>query len=222
MTKKKFYAVKKGHKIGIFDSWAKCKKEIDGYSGAEYKGFVALSEAQDYLNSSETTISNSKSGRAQLAPTISSQLSTLNSQNSDEVLAYVDGSYNIKSKVYGYGVVLLLPTGEIEKLFGSGENDNAVSMRNVAGELKGAIVAMQYAVNNHYKKLTIYHDYEGVSKWAKKEWKANLEATKAYQDFCQKIKKTVELKFVKVLAHSGVEYNELADELAKEGAGILV
>jgi ribonuclease HI len=185
--KKKYYAVKTGRNIGMFDSWDKCKKEIEGFSGAEYKGFASQKEAQAFLNSSENPILKSKGGRAKLTPAIP----TLNTQPLDEVIAYVDGSYNIKSKIYGYGVVLLLPNGDIEKLFGSGESDNAVAMRNVAGELKGAILAMQYAVNNHYKKLTIYHDYEGISKWAKKEWKANLEATKAYVDFCQKIKKII-------------------------------
>lgn len=218
--KKKYYAVKTGRNIGIFDSWDKCKKEIEGFSGAEYKGFATQKEAQAYLNNPKNIPLKTKNKQTELSNTIVSQLSTLNSQPLDEVIAYVDGSYNIKSKIYGYGVVLLLPNGDIEKLFGSGESDNAVAMRNVAGELKGAMLAMQYATNNHYKKLTIYHDYEGISKWAEKKWKTNLDATKGYQDFCQKIKTIIELKFVKVLAHSGVEYNEMADELAKQGAGL--
>ena len=39
---KKFYAVKKGHKKGIFESWDECKKNINGYSGAIYKSFKTL------------------------------------------------------------------------------------------------------------------------------------------------------------------------------------
>ena len=35
MAKKKIYAVRKGHKTGLFDSWAECQKATAGYSGAE-------------------------------------------------------------------------------------------------------------------------------------------------------------------------------------------
>ena len=35
----KFYAVKEGRNIGIFESWIDCKKQVDGYSGAKYKSF---------------------------------------------------------------------------------------------------------------------------------------------------------------------------------------
>jgi ribonuclease HI len=205
MAKKNFYAVRKGHKAGIYESWERCKAQVDGYKSAEYKGFALLSDAEEYMAENEP-VKNEPNASVEV--------------REGEVSAYVDGSYNIKTRVYGFGIVLLLPTGEVEEIFGSGEKDNAVSMRNVAGELKGAIVAMQYAVNNQYKKLTIYYDYEGIAKWAKREWRANLEVTKAYRDFCQKIKKVIEVKFVKVLAHSGVEYNELADKLAKQGAGL--
>lgn len=36
-----------GHQKGIFDSWAKCKKQIDGYHGAKYKSFESETEAID-------------------------------------------------------------------------------------------------------------------------------------------------------------------------------
>ncbi len=45
---KKFYAVKKGHKKGIFESWDECKKNINGYSGAIYKSFKTLNEANNF------------------------------------------------------------------------------------------------------------------------------------------------------------------------------
>ena len=38
MAKKKIYAVRKGHKTGLFYTWDECKKAVYGYSGAEYKG----------------------------------------------------------------------------------------------------------------------------------------------------------------------------------------
>ena len=48
-SKKKFYAVKKGRMIGIFNNWEECKEAVDGYSGSEYKGFSTQYEAEAYL-----------------------------------------------------------------------------------------------------------------------------------------------------------------------------
>ena len=39
MAKKKYYVVWQGHKKGVFSSWGSCKKQIDGYTGAQYKAF---------------------------------------------------------------------------------------------------------------------------------------------------------------------------------------
>ncbi len=47
---KKYYVVKKGLVPGIYLSWPECKKNIDGYSGAVYKGFMTLEEAEAYMN----------------------------------------------------------------------------------------------------------------------------------------------------------------------------
>ena len=52
MAKKKIYAVRKGHKTGLFYTWDECKKAVHGYSGAEYKGFLTKEEAEAFLHSS--------------------------------------------------------------------------------------------------------------------------------------------------------------------------
>ncbi len=39
MAKKKIYAVRKGKLVGIFRSWDECRDSVNGYPGAEYKGF---------------------------------------------------------------------------------------------------------------------------------------------------------------------------------------
>ena len=202
MAKKKYYAVKNGRTTGIFTEWAECEEQIKGFSGAEYCGFATKKEALMYLGLEE------KEEKRELPPP-------------DTLFSYVDGSYNIETKAYGYGIVLLFSDGKVEEMSGSDNKESVASMRNVAGELKGAFLSMQYAVNNRFKNLVIYHDYEGISKWAEHIWKANLPETKAYADFCDKIKEQINLKFVKVEAHTGVELNERADILAKAAVGII-
>ena len=54
MAKKKIYAVRKGHKTGLFATWAECQKAVNGYSGAEFRGFTEKEEALAFLNM-ETT-----------------------------------------------------------------------------------------------------------------------------------------------------------------------
>ena len=45
----KYYAVRKGTVTGIFRTWEECKKNVHGYSGAEYKSFKTLEEAEAYM-----------------------------------------------------------------------------------------------------------------------------------------------------------------------------
>ncbi|MCD7892339.1 MAG: ribonuclease H family protein [Erysipelotrichaceae bacterium] len=191
----KYYAVKKGRQIGIFSSWEECEKQIKGYSGASYKSFSSLNQAKDFLDDEKIV---SVSG----------------------LIAYVDGSYNNKTKEYGYGCVLLKNQQVLESFYGKGNHPNYVSMRNVAGEIAGAQVAVNYALDNHYTHIWIYYDYEGIEKWANGNWKANKVGTKAYQQFIKDSRSVIDIDFVKVLAHSGDQYNDEADKLAKKAVGL--
>ncbi len=49
MAKKKYYAVKIGIKPGIYETWAECELQIKGVSGAKYKSFGTLAEAEKYI-----------------------------------------------------------------------------------------------------------------------------------------------------------------------------
>ena len=50
MPKSKFYVVWVGIQPGIYTGWADCKKQVEGYNGAKYKGFPTkeLAEAAFY------------------------------------------------------------------------------------------------------------------------------------------------------------------------------
>ena len=138
----------------------------------------------------------------------------------DCVEIYVDGSYNSSTGDFSYGMVVL--DGEQTKTYSQSFHDAELSsMRNVAGEIKGAEAAMQYAIDHGIPRIAIYHDYEGIAKWCLGLWKTNKEGTKAYKAFYEEAKKKIDIKFVKVTGHSGDTYNEMADRLAKEALGLL-
>ncbi len=44
--KSKYYVVWEGRQKGIFDTWDKCRKQVDGFTGAKYKSFDSPDEAK--------------------------------------------------------------------------------------------------------------------------------------------------------------------------------
>ena len=192
---KKVYAVRKGKKTGLFYDWDSCKKSTTGYPNAEFKSFLTEEEAKAYLAAA--------------------------TGKTDESLpfAFVDGSYNITTKVYGWDGFVSW-NGERHVVQGHGSDEEMASMRNVAGEIMGSISAIEKAIELGIPEINVYYDYLGIEKWAMGEWKTNKEGTKEYKRKYDALKSQITVHFVKVKGHSGVEGNELADQLAKESVGI--
>lgn len=197
---KKVYAVRKGRTTGIFMSWDDCKAQVDGFAGAEYKGFSDPAEAMAYLG-----LSGSPEGEERFP---------------EGVRAYVDGSFDSGSGRFSCGVVIV-ETGadgksETTELNSAFDDEEAAQQRNVAGEIMGSRVAIDWCRANGVKAVEIYHDYEGIGAWADRKWKANNPLTQGYRDFVEEARKSMDIRFVKVRAHTGNKYNELADKLAKK------
>ncbi len=196
---KKYYAVRVGKTPGIYLTWDDCKAMVDGYPGAKYKSFGSIAEAEAFLQGEYVT-KESK-------------------EKTDVAYAFVDGSYNIATGVYGYGG-FLVSDGEKHILQGAGNEDEMASMRNVAGEILGSMAAVEKALELGLKELVIYYDYMGIEMWATGDWKRNKTGTVAYYEFMQKVKGQISITFQKVKGHSGIEGNEEADQLAKDAVGI--
>lgn len=206
----KFYAVKEGRSIGVYDTWEECKVQVDGYPGAVYKSFKSINEARIFIgleefNDCEKVEVNKKQEVIKCGR--------------DEAIAYVDGSFNVATNEFSYGAVIFHNGKELH-LSKKYDDKELASMRNVAGEIYGSMAAMKYAYENGVRRLVIYHDYEGIAKWCKGEWKTNKEGTINYKRYYEAASKKVEIKFVKVKGHSGDKYNDMADKLAKEAVGI--
>lgn len=201
---KKYYAVRKGHHPGIYDTWAACQAEVKGYSCASYKSFPTLAEAEAFVAGAESSATNAPSP-ATAPPVI-------------EAVAYVDGSFDKSTGRFSCGVVFLHKNQETH--FSEVYDDaDLAPMHNVAGELKGAELAMRHCLREGIGRVAIYYDYEGIAKWCTGEWKAKKAGTIAYKAFYQSIKNQLQVVFVKVKGHSGNTYNDLADQLARQAIG---
>lgn len=207
----KFYAVKVGKTPGIYETWDECKANVDGYSGAIYKSFKTLEEAKIYIGIEKFQEEKQNIDTMDIV--------SVDTVISDRPYAFVDGSYNVGTGVYGYGG-FLIADGKKYILTGSGNDSEMSSMRNVAGEVLGSQAAMEKALELGLKEITIYYDYAGIEMWALGNWKRNKKGTIAYYDYVNSIRHKLALYFVKVKGHSGIEGNEEADRLAKKAVGI--
>ena len=203
---KKYYAVKRGKKVGVYETWDECKAQVNGFSGASYKSFSSREEALMFINGEK-------------AENINEEENDLSEEQS-EVFAYVDGSYDDSTKAYSYGMVMIDKDRELyfSKKF---DMDDLSGMRNVAGEIHGAMAAMQYCMDKGIKSVSIFYDYEGIEKWCTGEWQAKKRGTKDYAAFYKNASKYIDVDFVKVKGHSGDKYNDMADELAKKALGLI-
>ena len=196
MAKKNYYAVKQGKVPGIYRTWDACKAQVHGYPGAIYKGFERLEEAEAFLGGGkmpEPLLRETK-GTYFAAPERKAVQSTAAPDPSSwdwehlilaekpcedpeyagvgrSAVAYVDGSYQHALGKFSCGVVLFLDGKELN-LAEEYSDPDLVSMRNVAGEIKGAELAMAYCLTHDIPELAIYHDYQGIASWCTREWQA--------------------------------------------------
>lgn len=204
---KKYYAVKQGREPGIYNTWEDAHEQILNYKNAMFKSFSSEEEAEDYLEGRKTK--NEK-----VNDFINQQIKAL---DSDTVLAFVDGSFSDSingEKRYSFGAILVTDKGE-KILYGSYNNADKIDLRNIAGELKGVKEAVLWAIKNDRKNIKVFYDYCGIERWGKGEWSAKNKTTQSYYQFIQEKLQLINIDFYHVESHTGIDYNERVDEIAK-------
>lgn len=141
----------------------------------------------------------------------------------NKLIIYTDGSCQVhKSKIGGYGAVLIYKD-YIKKIFGGEKNTTNNRM-----ELKAIIEALK-CVKVTNVPIEIYSDSEYIvncfqqswyQKWIYNNWKTTKSKVKnvdLWKELIALVEKHDDIQFIKVKAHAGIEYNELADSLAEIG-----
>ncbi|MGH4118427.1 ribonuclease H family protein [Clostridium sp.] len=209
---KKVYAIKEGFNANthekienkIVNTWAECLKYVKGVKGVKYKSFEDVNEAKKFLSDAENILDKKD-----------------NTYPEDCLHIYVDGSYNSSTEEYSYGVVAVKNDVVVHIESGKGKSESARNIRQIAGELQGAVKGVQYALRNGDKKVVIFHDYVGICYHATGFWERREESSKEYYKEMQELmSKGMEVIFVKVDSHTGDLFNELVDEKCKEKLGI--
>ena len=113
----KYYAVKVGARTGVFTSWEECQKAIDGFSGAKFKKFHSLEEAERFVYDD----SDSKPIKENLID--------------GYINAYVDGSYDSSTGRYSGAAVILLGDNDIVELSKTCKDDSSKLRELLGAEL---------------------------------------------------------------------------------------
>ncbi|RCH97676.1 hypothetical protein CU097_014980 [Rhizopus azygosporus] len=59
-----YYAVRVGRHQGIYRNWSECKEQVNGVSGAKFKKFDSLEEAQDFVDADSSSYSQPSYSRS--------------------------------------------------------------------------------------------------------------------------------------------------------------
>lgn len=128
--------------------------------------------------------------------------------------AYVDGSFI--EGCTGYGAVILRAGSIVAELSGKVDTPEAFNSRQVGGEIQAVIEVLEWCKNEKVKEITIFYDFQNIEKWATGKFRTNTPMTQAYKEYIDNC--NISITWHKVESHTGIELNERADLLAKNGA----
>ena len=158
MGAKKYYVIWKGKETGVFSSWDKVKKLVQGYEGAKYKSFLSKEEANkavkkkysDYQGKSNPKKTLSNADKANYGVPLKNSLT-------------VDAACSGNPGKMEYRGVLHHNNQEIFKM-GPFENGT-----NNIGEFLALVHGISLLKNKGLHSLPIYSDSKIAMSWVKKK-----------------------------------------------------
>lgn len=219
--RKNFYAVRVGRTPGIYLSWFGkdgAEEQIRSFPGAQYKGFLTLDEAQEYLDGSL-----SGDGHGNGSPE-NGKLHPDNTGSSEGTFIYTDGGCINNPGPGGYGVVLV--SGGVRTELTGGYRFTT----NNRMELRACIMGLRALENGYRKPVTVITDsryvVNGIMKgwarrWQKNNWMRDKHHSAENVDLWADLLDLVldyGVRFEWVKGHAGHPENERCDELAKASA----
>jgi ribonuclease HI len=221
---KKFYAVVRGRKPGIYQRWfgpGGAESQVRGFPGARFRGFPTRREAEVFMESgggSPARRSPRKGGlRTETAPVGDPPFS-----GEPDVVLYSDGGAIGNPGPGGYGVVRIAG-GERTELSGGFRRTTNNRM-----ELSGAIAALETTAPRCRVVLVTDSRYvvDGITKgwarrWRENGWMRTKTEPALNADLWERLlhlceERAVDLRWVR--GHAGHEENERCDALARMAA----
>ena len=130
----------------------------------------------------------------------------------------MDGAYNDKNGLAGYGVSLICDGTPMA--FSGSVVRYMNESKNLVGELEAALIAAKRALELGCTRLVIVYDCESVETLATGKSIPKSRASKYYATEMTEYMKQFNITFSYSKAHSGNEWHNFADRLAKQGCGL--
>lgn len=189
MAKKKFYVVWTGKETGVFTSWDKCKKQIEGFKGAEYKSFESSTEAEEAFKKNYTDFKGQKVNTPSLSAEEIARIGKPN-MNSFSVDAACSGNPGVME----YQGVL---TDSKKVIFKKGTYQQS---SNNIGEFLALVHALAL-LKQKKDHRPIYSDSRTAISWVKKKrCNSKIERNKKNEDSFELVDRAV-----KWLHHNSIE-----------------
>jgi ribonuclease HI len=214
--KKKFYAVAKGRKPGIYQKWFGpdgAQVQIDRFPGAVFRGFATRREAEAFLRQPQPANTRPRPPAGAKAP---------DSASAGGTIIYTDGSARGNPGPGGYGVVIL-EGGKRTELAGGFRKTTNNRMELLAC-IKGLEALPTPA------RVTLYSDsayvVNGVTRgwaesWRRNGWRKSSGEPALNPDLWERLLALCRqhtVRFVWVRGHAGNPGNERCDQLATRAA----
>ena len=212
---KKFYAVKRGRKTGLFTVWAECAAQVKGFQGAVYKGFMTEEEARAWLGGADARTEQLRAAAEMAAP----------SAPDADYIIHTDGScLRNPGGAGGWAAVIeTTATGAVEEK--SGGDPETTNNRM---ELTAALMALTAVPEG--VRVALYTDSQYLKNaftkfwlpaWKKRGWKKADGEPVLNQDLWVQLDAAFaarQVQFHWVKGHAGNPRNERCDALARAEA----
>jgi ribonuclease HI len=206
---KKFYGVRVGREVGVYETWKECQEQTKHFSKAEFKSFPSREEAEEWVYPPEPS-------------TDSEPFSDEESSEEGIIKVYTDGACSNNGTPYAKAGIGVFFSSRDPRNFGGrirGKQTN-----NVA-EVKAVIKAYQILKKeiNRGERVIIYSDsmytIRAVGEYGRKQEKKNWSSDIPNRELLKKVFEIFQgkdnVEFRHVLAHTG---KTDPDSLGNEGA----
>ena len=212
---KKFYAVKRGRKTGLYTVWAECAAQVKGFQGAVYKGFMTEDEARAWLGGADARTEQ---------PRAVAEMAEPPAPDADYII-HTDGScLRNHGGAGGWAAVIeTAATGAVEEKSGG-----APETTNNRMELTAALMALSAVPEG--ARVALYTDSQYLKNaftkfwlpaWKKRGWKKADGEPVLNQDLWVQLDAAFaarQVQFHWVKGHAGNPRNERCDALARAEA----
>ena len=212
---KKFYAVKRGRKTGLYTVWAECAAQVKGFQGAVYKGFMTENEARAWLGGADARTEQ---------PRAAAEMAEPSAPDADYII-HTDGScLRNPGGAGGWAAVIeTAATGAVEEK--SGGDPETTNNRM---ELTAALMALTAVPEG--ARVALYTDSQYLKNaftkfwlpaWKKRGWKKADGEPVLNQDLWVQLDAAFaarQVQFHWVKGHAGNPRNERCDALARAEA----